>query len=95
MSNEFTTSDPTPPDSATNDSSAARLKSLIERIERLSEEKDAIAHDIREVLSEAKGTGFDVRTMRTILKMRKMEAADRAEQQELVELYGRALEMTI
>lgn len=104
MSNEFHTNDPTPPDraldqgpadAATTDSSAARLKSFIERIERLEEEKAAIAHDIREVLSEAKGTGFDVRTMRTILKMRKMEAADRAEQQELVDLYGRALGMTI
>lgn len=70
-----------------------RLKSFIERIERLTEEKDAIAGDIREVMSEAKGTGFDVRVIRTILRLRKMDASDRSEMEELVDVYKRALEM--
>lgn len=72
---------------------AERLKSFIERIERLTEEKEAIAGDIREVMSEAKGTGFDVRVIRTILKLRKMDASDRNELEELVDVYKRALEM--
>ncbi|MEQ8322072.1 MAG: DUF2312 domain-containing protein [Rhodospirillales bacterium] len=70
-----------------------RLKSFIERIERLTEEKEAIAGDIREVMSEAKGTGFDVRVIRTILKLRKMDASDRSEMEELVDVYKRALDM--
>lgn len=72
---------------------AERLKSFIERIERLTEEKDAIAGDIREVMSEAKGTGFDIRVIRTILKLRKMDASDRSELEELVDVYKRALDM--
>ncbi len=72
---------------------AERLKSFIDRIERLTEEKEAIAGDIREVMSEAKGTGFDVRVIRTILKLRKMDASDRSEMEELVDVYKRALEM--
>lgn len=82
-------------DTATTDSSAARLKSFIERIENLESEKAAIATDIKEVFAEAKGTGFDVPTMRKILKLRKMDAADRAEQEELLDLYCRALGMLV
>ncbi len=62
-----------------------RLRSLIERIERLEEEKAAIASDIRDIFAEAKGAGFDVKIMRTILKLRKMNAADRDEQEILLE----------
>ena len=68
-----------------------RLRSLIERIERLEEEKAAIASDIRDIFAEAKGAGFDVKIMRTILKLRKMNAADRDEQEILLETYRKAL----
>lgn len=95
MSNEFHTDDPTPPDAATTDSSAARLRSFVERIERLEEEKAVTATDIKEVYSEAKGTGFDVPTMREIIRLRKVDQADRAEREELLDLYQRALGMTV
>ena len=72
-----------------------RLRSFIERIERLEEEKAATAADIKEVFAEAKGTGFDVKIMRLVLRLRKMEQADRAEQEELLDLYKRALGMTV
>jgi uncharacterized protein (UPF0335 family) len=84
-----------PADSATSDSSAARLKSFIERVERLEEEKAGIAADIKEVFAEAKGTGFDVKIMRQVIRLRKMESADRAEQEELLDLYKRALGMIV
>ncbi len=93
MNNEFSTFDSTPPDGATSDSSAARLRSFIERIERLEEEKAATAADIKEVYSELKGTGFDAPTVRQIVKLRKMEADARREREELLELYQRALGM--
>ena len=56
--------------------SAEHLKQFIERIERLEEEKKNIAEDIKQVFAEAKGSGFDVKTMRSILKLRKMEQHD-------------------
>ena len=68
-----------------------RLRSFIERIERLEEDKAAIAADIRDVFAEAKGEGFDVKILRQVLKLRRMEANDRREQQELVDLYMSAL----
>ena len=70
-----------------------RLRSFIERIERLEEEKAALGNDIREVFAEAKGSGFDVKIMRQILKLRKMEQADRQEQEALLDLYMAALGM--
>ncbi len=70
-----------------------RLRSLIERIERLEEEKAAIASDIRDIFAEAKSAGFDVKVMREILKLRKMDAADRDEKEMLLETYRRALEI--
>jgi uncharacterized protein (UPF0335 family) len=84
-----------PADAATSDSSAARLKSFIERIERLEEEKSGIAADIKEVYGEAKGTGFDVKIMRQIVRLRKMESDARREQEELLDLYQRALGMIV
>ncbi len=69
------------------------LRSFIERIERLEEEKKALADDIREVYSEAKGTGFDTKVMRQVVRLRKMETADRQEQESLLETYKRALNM--
>lgn len=70
-----------------------RLRSLIERIERLEEEKTAISSDIRDVFAEAKSAGFDVKIMRVILKLRKMNAADRDEQEFLTETYRKALDI--
>lgn len=69
------------------------LRQYIERIERLEEEKANIAADIREVFAEAKSNGFDAKIMRQVLKLRKMETADREEQEELLDLYMRALGM--
>jgi uncharacterized protein (UPF0335 family) len=70
-----------------------RLKSFIERIERLEEEKKALAEDIKEVYAEAKGVGFDTKTMRQIIKIRKMDQDDLDEQEALLDTYKRALGM--
>ena len=70
---------------------AERLKSFIERIERLEEEKAALTSNIREIYSEAKGTGFDTKVMRQIVRLRKMEEADRQEQQAILDTYKKAL----
>jgi uncharacterized protein (UPF0335 family) len=69
------------------------LRSFIERIERLEEEKKALADDITEVFSEAKGTGFDTKVMRQVLRLRKMESADRQEAEAMLDLYLSALGM--
>jgi uncharacterized protein (UPF0335 family) len=69
------------------------LRSFIERIERLEEEKGALADDIREVYSEAKGTGFDTKVIRQVIRLRKMESADRQEQEAMLDLYLSALGM--
>lgn len=70
-----------------------QLRSFIERIERLEEEKAGLAADIREVFAEAKSQGFDTKIMRQVIKLRKMEDHDRREQEELVDLYLQALGM--
>jgi uncharacterized protein (UPF0335 family) len=70
---------------------ADQLRSLIERIERLEEEKAVLSEDIKEVYAEAKGTGFDPKIMRQVVRLRKMEAADRQEQEALLELYFAAV----
>ena len=70
---------------------AGQLRSLIERIERLEEEKAALTSDIREVYAEAKGNGFDTKIMRQVIRLRKMEEPDRKEQDELLDLYRKAL----
>lgn len=70
-----------------------RLRSLIERIERLEEEKKGISLDIRDIFAEAKAIGFDVKIMRAVLKMRKMNVADREEQEYLLETYRKALDV--
>ncbi len=69
------------------------LKSLVERIERLEEEKAALSADIREVYSEAKSQGFDTKIMRKVVTLRKLDTADRQEQDALLELYLSALGM--
>jgi uncharacterized protein (UPF0335 family) len=70
-----------------------RLKSLIERIERLEEEKKTLANDIKEVYAEAKGTGFDTKIMRQIIRLRRMDKDDLDEQETLLDVYRRALGM--
>ena len=70
-----------------------RLRSLIERIERLEEEKKGISLDIRDIFAEAKSIGFDVKIMRAVLKLRKMNVADREEQEYLLETYRKALDV--
>lgn len=70
-----------------------QLRQYIERIERLEEEKKTIAEDIKEVFAESKGNGFDTKIMRKIISLRKMEAAERDEQETLLDLYKAALGM--
>jgi uncharacterized protein (UPF0335 family) len=72
---------------------AEHLRSYVERIERLDEEKAGLAADIREVYAEAKGNGFDIKTIRQLIRLRKLDAHDLAEQQALLELYKSALGM--
>lgn len=69
----------------------ARLRSFIERIERLEEEKAAISDDIKDVYGEAKGVGYDVKTLRKIVRLRKMDEEKRREEDELLDLYRAAL----
>jgi uncharacterized protein (UPF0335 family) len=69
------------------------LKAFVERIERLEEEKKTISDDIRDVYAEAKGNGFDVKVLRTIVRMRKQDANERAEQETILETYMQALGM--
>ncbi len=68
-----------------------RLKSFIERVERLEEEKKALSQDIKEVMGEAKAVGFDTKIMRKIMKIRKMDAEKRQEEDYLTELYMSAI----
>lgn len=70
-----------------------QLKAIIERVERLEEEKKAISDDIKDVFAEAKGNGFDVKALRTIIRMRKQDADERAEQETILETYLQALGM--
>lgn len=70
-----------------------QLRSVVERIERLEEEKKAIATDIKEVYAEAKGNGFDTKVLRKIVRMRKVDRAEREEEQALIEVYMAALGM--
>lgn len=75
--------------------SAAReqLKSIVERVERLEEDKAAITEDIKDVFLEAKGNGYDVKALRTIVRMRKQDANEREEQETILETYMHALGM--
>lgn len=74
-------------------SAKEHLKSFIERVEKLEEEKAGIASDIKDVFAEAKGTGYDVKTMKKIIRLRRMDAAERDEADMILENYKRALGM--
>ena len=76
-----------------NTVAAGQLRAFIERIERLEEEKQTIADDIKEVFAEAKGTGFDTKAMRTIIRIRKKDRAEREEEEAMIDLYMSALGM--
>jgi uncharacterized protein (UPF0335 family) len=83
-------SNPQPsPDSVAQD----QIRAIIERVERMEEEKRAISDDIKEIYAEAKGNGFDTKVLRQIVRIRKQDASERAEQEALLELYMSALGM--
>ena len=77
----------------TSEVAADRLRSFVERIERLEEEKRELANDIKEVYAESKSSGFDTKILRKVISLRRMEVADRREQEELLEVYMHALGM--
>jgi len=70
-----------------------RLRSLVDRIERLEEERKALGNDIKDIYSEAKSAGFDVKVLRQLIRIRKQEPADVEEQETLLDVYRRALGM--
>lgn len=70
-----------------------RLRSVIERIERLEEERKALASDIKDIYSEAKSAGFDVKVIRQLIRIRKQEPAEVEEQETLLDIYRRAIGM--
>ncbi len=72
---------------------ADQLRSIIERIERVEEEKAGLAADIRDIYAESKANGFDVKAIRTIIKMRKKDAAEREEEQTILDVYLVAMDM--
>lgn len=76
-----------------NSFSKEQLKSVIDRIERLEEEKKSLSDDIRDVYVESKGNGFDVKALRTIVRLRKQSPDDRAQQDAILETYKQALGM--
>jgi len=75
----------------TGNFAADQLRQLVARVERLEEEKKAIGDDVKEVYAEAKGHGFDTKILRQVIRLRKMDKADLAEQNELIDLYMGAL----
>jgi len=78
---------------ATGGIAADRLRSIIERVERLEEERKALAGDIKDIFSEAKSAGFDVKVIKQIIKLRKQEPAEVEEQETLLDIYRRTLGM--
>ncbi len=78
-----------------HNSSEEQLRLLIERVERLEEEKKGVSEDIRDVYSEAKAFGFDAKIMREIIRLRKMTKDDRAEMEAILETYKKALGMDL
>jgi uncharacterized protein (UPF0335 family) len=72
---------------------AGQIKSIVERIERMEDEKDFISQDIKEIYAEARGNGFDVKALREIIRIRKRDAEERAEHEAIVEIYMQALGM--
>ncbi|ATJ90867.1 DUF2312 domain-containing protein [Acetobacter tropicalis] len=80
-------------DAAVGGIAADRLRSIIERVERLEEERKALAGDIKDIFTEAKSAGFDVKVIKQIIRLRKQEPAEIEEQETLLDIYRRALGM--
>ena len=80
-------------DTKTGGIAAERLRSIVDRIERLEEERKALGGDIRDIYAEAKSAGFDVNVLRQLIRVRRQEAADVEEQETLLDVYRRALGM--
>ncbi|MFT8484271.1 MAG: DUF2312 domain-containing protein [Gluconobacter cerinus] len=80
-------------DAAVGGIAADRLRSIIERVERLEEERKALSGDIKDIFSEAKSAGFDVKVIKQIIRLRKQEPAEAEEQETLLDIYRRALGM--
>lgn len=78
---------------STDNVAGDQLRAFVERIERMEEEKAAIAADIKEIYAEAKGTGFDTKAIRTLVRMRKQDANERLEAEAILELYMQAMGM--
>ena len=74
---------------------AEQLRAIVERIERLEEEKQAIADDIKDVYAEAKANGYDAKILRQVVRLRKQDSAERSEQEQMLDLYMHALGMTV
>ena len=87
------TLDTGPSEQATTQFARDQLKAIIERIERLEEEKKAISDDVRDVYAEAEGNGFDVKALRAIVRLRKQDVDERKEQETILETYMHALGM--
>jgi uncharacterized protein (UPF0335 family) len=81
------------PKTETGGIAADRLRSLVERIERLEEERKALANDIKDIYAEAKSAGFDVKVLRQLIRLRRQEPAEIEEQESLLDVYRRALGM--
>jgi uncharacterized protein (UPF0335 family) len=80
-------------DTKTGGIAADRLRSIVDRIERLEEERKALGGDIRDIYAEAKSAGFDVKVLRQLIRVRRQEAGDVEEQETLLDVYRRALGM--
>ena len=80
---------------ATESVAQDQLRAFVERIERMEEEKKAIAEDIKEIYAEAKGNGFDTKVLRQVIKIRKQDRSERLEQEAILELYMAALGMAV
>lgn len=81
------------PDTEVGGIAADRLRSIIERVERLEEEKKALSSDIKDIMAEAKSAGFDVKVIRQVIRIRKQEPAEVEEQETLLDLYRHAMGM--
>ncbi len=93
MALDTTTTDSKPENLKTGGVAEDRLRSLVERIERLEEERKSLSSDIKDIYAEAKSAGFDVKVLRQLIRIRREEPAEVEEQETLLDLYRRALGM--
>lgn len=93
MSNAQAKANEEPAEAANTKFAKDQLKAFVERIERLEEDKKTISEDIREVYAESKGNGFDVKALRAVIRLRKLEPTERNEEQLILETYMNALGM--